>query len=141
MAGSSAHPFIRPPYLPGHEAVGVVEWTGGAAGFEVGDRVVVEPNLVCWKCANCVSGRYNVCDNLQVFGFETPGALADAFTIRSDRLHRVPQTLLDAEAVLVEPVAAAVHARSLVGDVRDKRVLGMASGGKRRDGVRVGRRG
>jgi len=114
--------------FPGHEAVGVVEWAPGVKGLKVGDRVVVEPNLVCWKCKKCLVGRYNICENLRVFGFGTPGALADAFVIRGDRLHKVPEAILDTEAALVEPVAAAVHARRLANDLRDKRVLVLGGG-------------
>ena len=40
------HPFIPIPYMPGHEATGVVEELGeGVTSVAVGDRIVVEPTL------------------------------------------------------------------------------------------------
>ena len=29
-----------------------------------GDRVAVEPHVVCWKCEFCKEGRYNLCKKL-----------------------------------------------------------------------------
>src|SRR3954454_5410334 len=58
------HPFIRLPYVPGHEVFGGVE--GGA--MTVGTRVTVEPPLPCWTCKQCRAGRPNVCENLRFFG-------------------------------------------------------------------------
>ena len=52
------HPFIPIPYMPGHEATGVVEELGeGVTSVAVGDRIVVEPTLPCWKCKPCRQWR------------------------------------------------------------------------------------
>ena len=41
------HPFISLPVVPGHEVVGVVEAVGdGVTNVAVGDRVILEPNIV-----------------------------------------------------------------------------------------------
>src|SRR5438132_2743838 len=68
-AAHGRHPFIPIPYHPGHEVVGVVEALGSdAGGVEVGRRVTVEPDLPCWECKMCTTGRQNLCENLQFFG-------------------------------------------------------------------------
>ncbi len=127
LAGT--HPFIDLPYAPGHEVVGTVEALGpDAAGFSVGDRVLVEPNLVCGKCGPCRSGRYNLCLRLQVFGCQTPGAMADFFTIPTGRLHAVPEALSDEEAALVEPLSTAMHATRLAGEIAGRRVVILGAG-------------
>jgi len=42
------HAFMKPPYYPGHEVVGVVvAIADGVDAVEVGDRVTIEPTLVC----------------------------------------------------------------------------------------------
>ena len=47
-AAAGLHPFVRPPYHPGHEVVGVVRARGAAVtDVAVGDRVIVEPTLPC----------------------------------------------------------------------------------------------
>lgn len=105
------HPSMPLPYQPGHEVVGTVAATGpGVTRFAPGDRVFVEPNLVCGSCRNCQQGRYNICANLRVFGCQTPGGMADYFIIGADRLHAVPDALSDEAAALVEPLATPVHA-------------------------------
>ncbi|MFF5189338.1 zinc-binding dehydrogenase [Streptomyces sp. NPDC000345] len=128
-AAAGHHPFIDLPYHPGHEAVGVVVATGPEAeDFAPGDRVIVEPNLYCGQCAQCRSGRYNICQKLKVFGCQTPGALADLFTIPADRVHRVPDGMPDLRAVLVEPLATPVHAVAKAGDLTGRTVAVLGAG-------------
>jgi 2-desacetyl-2-hydroxyethyl bacteriochlorophyllide A dehydrogenase len=110
------HPFVSYPVMPGHEVVGIVDAVGlDVPDIEVGRRVLVEPNLVCGECRYCRSGRYNLCDQLTVVGFQSPGSLADLFTIPASRLHPVPPSLSDQEAALVEPLSTATHAVRIVG--------------------------
>ena len=132
-AASGHHPFIDLPYRPGHEAVGVVEAVGpGVDESWVGRRVAIEPNLSCGHCTQCRSGRYNICRELQVFGCQTPGALADSFTIAEDRLVGLADDLDDRHAVLIEPLATPVHAvrraAETVGDLRDRPVVVIGAG-------------
>jgi L-iditol 2-dehydrogenase len=110
-AAAGHHPFIDLPYRPGHEVVGVIEEVGpGVDGLAPGDRVVLEPNLYCGHCPQCRDGRYNICRELAVFGCQTPGGMADAFVVRADRLHHVPDEMTDRTAALIEPLATPVHA-------------------------------
>lgn len=132
-AASGRHPFIDLPYRPGHEAVGVVEAVGpGVDESWVGRRVAIEPNLSCGHCTQCRSGRYNICRELQVFGCQTPGALADSFTIAEDRLVGLADDLDDRHAVLIEPLATPVHAvrraAEAVGNLRDRPVVVIGAG-------------
>jgi threonine dehydrogenase-like Zn-dependent dehydrogenase len=132
-AASGHHPFIDLPYRPGHEAVGVVEAVGpGVDESWIGRRVAIEPNLACGHCTQCRSGRYNICRELLVFGCQTPGALADSFTIAADRLVGLADDLDDRHAVLIEPLATPVHAvrraAEAVGDLRDRPVVVIGAG-------------
>ncbi|MFC8245131.1 zinc-dependent alcohol dehydrogenase [Streptomyces chartreusis] len=128
-AAAGHHPFIALPYRPGHEAVGVVAAAArGAEYFTPGDRVIIEPNLYCGRCAQCRSGRYNICQELAVFGCQTPGAMTDLFTIPADRVHRVPDGMSDIEAALVEPLATPVHAVAKAGDLSGRTVAVLGAG-------------
>lgn len=128
-ATEGKHPFVELPYFPGHEVAGVVAAVGPeVTGFSPGDRVLVEPNVVCGVCEHCRSGRYNLCARLAVFGFQIPGALADKFTIPVDRLHAVPQALTDAQAALVEPLSTVMHAIRVAGDLAGRRVAILGAG-------------
>lgn len=123
------HPFIDLPIVPGHEVAGIVDATGTkATEFHVGDRVLLEPNLVCGRCFYCTSGRYNLCDDLKVVGCQTAGAMAEAFTAPASRFHRVPDGMTWTEAALVEPLSTATHAARIAGDLRGSIVVVLGAG-------------
>ena len=93
--------------IPGHELVGVVE-KASEAGW-VGKRVVAEINVACGKCPLCREGYRKHCQERQVLGLiERPGAFAEYLTVPVENLHEVPDSLVDEEAVMTEPLAAAL---------------------------------
>jgi len=131
-AAHGRHPFVPLPYRPGHEVVGVIETVGSAvegAGFRPGQRVIVEPDLPCWTCKMCTSGRENLCENLQFFGCGYPqGGMADYFTLAANRLHPRPDALDDHTAAIIEPLSTPVHAVRLAGDVAGRAVAVLGAG-------------
>ncbi len=129
-AAHGSHPFIRLPYFPGHEVVGVVQDTAADVdSMTPGQRVTIEPDLPCWNCKLCRSGRQNLCENLMFFGcgYEQ-GGMADYFTIAANRLHAVPDDLDDLTAALIEPLSTPVHAARLAGDLAGKAVAILGAG-------------
>jgi 2-desacetyl-2-hydroxyethyl bacteriochlorophyllide A dehydrogenase len=77
----------------------------------------------------CVSGRENLCENLQFFGCGYPqGGMADRFTLPADRLFPVPDELDDRTAALIEPLATPAHAVRLAGDVAGRSVAVLGAG-------------
>jgi len=93
---------------------------------------VVEPNLACGHCTQCAAGRYNICKELLVLGCQTPGGLADSFTVAVDRVIALNPELDDDHAILIEPLATPVHAvrraAETVGDLRDRPVVVIGAG-------------
>ena len=124
------HAFMKPPYYPGHEVVGVVVAVGaGVTDVEVGDRVTVEPTLVCGHCKPCLNNAENLCENLQFFGCGyREGGMADIFTAPATRLHKVPPGFTDYQAALIEPLATPVHAVRLAGELKGRAVVVMGAG-------------
>lgn len=123
------HPFIDLPVVPGHEFVGTVEALGpGVAEVAVGDRVTAEANVVDGTCRYCRAGVYNQCERLQVLGCQMSGAMADLFTIPASRLHRLPASIGDRDAALIEPLSAGAHALRLAGGVEDRSVAVLGAG-------------
>jgi threonine dehydrogenase-like Zn-dependent dehydrogenase len=103
--------------IPGHEFVGtVVELDAAAAehwGIAVGDRVVGEQIVPCWKCRYCLDGKYWMCQPHDMFGFKrrTPGAMAEYMLYSKDALvHKVSADLPPAHAAFAEPLSCALHA-------------------------------
>jgi L-iditol 2-dehydrogenase len=106
------------PLVPGHEWCGeIVELGAGAAdlGWEVGTRVAGTSHAPCGYCRRCIEGRYNICENFGVdglhaqYGHNAPGAYAE-YVVHSVRsVFRVPDSLSDEEAAMLDPAAIALH--------------------------------
>lgn len=68
-----------PPFVPGHEGVGVVEKVGpGVTARAVGDRVAL-PWLghACGHCDHCVAGWETLCEEQQNTGYSIDGCFAE----------------------------------------------------------------
>ncbi|WP_392507390.1 zinc-binding dehydrogenase [Naumannella halotolerans] len=127
------HPLLKPPYVPGHEAIGLVETCGTqVSGLQTGQRVVLKPNVVCGHCVNCLAGRSNACVELAWIGCDPsgqhPGAMADLFLAPARNLHPVPEGISDHQAALVECLATPVHAVRIAGDLTDVTVVILGGG-------------
>lgn len=95
----------------GHEFSGIVEELGEAVtGLNVGDRVVVEPLMVCGVCPACKADKYNLCEKMGFIGISgLGGGLAEHIVVEERWVHPVGNMPLD-EAALIEPLAVSVHA-------------------------------
>jgi L-gulonate 5-dehydrogenase len=122
------HPYLGYPLVQGHEVVGIVEQVGATvAGIAPGDRVVVEPTLPCGDCVACRRGRGNCCVALDVIGITSPGGLAERLDAPATALHRVVGLDPDV-AVLVEPLAVALHGVDRAEPVAGEVVLVLGAG-------------
>ena len=89
----------------GHEFVGTV--VEGPKRW-IDRRVVGEINCVCGRCDLCRSGLRTHCRERTVLGIEgRDGVFAEYVSLPVRNLHHVPAGVSDAEAVFVEPLAAA----------------------------------
>lgn len=123
------HPFVSYPVYPGHELSGVVVDAGeDVPRTWVGQRVSIEPSLVCGECENCRGGRYNICERLRVMGFQAPGGMGEEFVVPVDRLIALPTAMTEEQGACVEPVAVAVHAARLCRSLVDRDVLVLGAG-------------
>ncbi len=101
--------------VSGHEIVGVVREVGPkVTRFKAGDRVVCEiVTFYCGHCPACREGRYNICNTLRPMEgrahFMTGGGFAQYTVWPEQQLHKLPDTVGDLEAVLMEPTAGSVH--------------------------------
>jgi len=114
------HPFISTPIVLGHEFSGVQTETGA--------HVVVEPSLVCGKCYNCRTGRYNICNTLKVIGCQSDGAFAEYIAVPTNKVFRIPKEMSFEEAALVEPAAVGVHAARQAGIRQQDRIVIFGAG-------------
>jgi propanol-preferring alcohol dehydrogenase len=84
-----------PPFVPGHEGVGVVYATGpGVKGLHDGDRVAV-PWLgwACGTCELCASGWETLCPDAHYTGYTVDGGFAEYVLAEAAFAGRVPQAV------------------------------------------------
>ncbi|MGD0052704.1 MAG: alcohol dehydrogenase catalytic domain-containing protein [Vulcanimicrobiaceae bacterium] len=101
----------RLPITPGHEIGGVIEAVGPAVrALRPGQRVTVPFQQSCGACANCTSGRDNLCLRPEFSGFSRDGGFAEYLIVRVADLNCIP--LPDAVS---DEVAAALGCRFTTG--------------------------
>ena len=97
----------------GHEFVGVVEQSENQE--LIGKRVVGEINAGCNNCDSCKNGLQRHCPNRTVLGIlKRDGAFAEFLSLPEQNLHVIPDSILDAQAVFVEPLAAAFEIKEQI---------------------------
>jgi len=100
------------PIILGHEFSGVIADVGHDVkeDLQVGDPVVVEPNILCGTCYFChMSERNYFCENLKAVGVTIDGAFAEYVKVKAENVYKVPKKLSLDEAALVEPLACCVR--------------------------------
>jgi threonine dehydrogenase-like Zn-dependent dehydrogenase len=136
-------PITSPPFVPGHELVGVV--TEDKGDFRAGERVVLEPALGCAvrgiepPCPYCAAGRNALCVNVAKgtiapgiqtgFCRDTGGGWSEGTLVaHPSQLRRVPDNVPDEAAVAIEPLACAVHAALKANPQEDEAALVVGAG-------------
>lgn len=99
--------------VPGHEFVGVVE--EAKDNRLAGERVVGEINCGCGVCERCRVGDPRHCPDRTVLGISgRNGSFAEYLTLPEENLLILPDSVSNEEAVIVEPLAAAMQIYSQV---------------------------
>ncbi len=93
---------IKPtlPFIPGHEAIGVVTAVGaGVRTARAGDRVGI-PWLysACGHCEFCLAGEETVCPEAQFGGYTRNGGFAEYVLADPDYVAHIPEGLSASEA-------------------------------------------
>lgn len=123
------HPFTSYPVTQGHEVSGEIAALGaGVESLEVGQKVTIQPQVVCGKCYPCRHGKYNLCETLKVMGFQTTGVASEYFAVDAAKVTPLPQEMSFDEGAMIEPLAVAVHAVRKFGDMQGMRVAVLGAG-------------
>ena len=81
------HPFTKYPVTQGHEVSGeIVKLGADVKNFTVGQKVTIQPQVVCGKCHPCTHGKYNLCESLKVMGFQTTGTASEYFAVDAEKV-------------------------------------------------------
>ena len=111
--GNGQPSWVDPPFIPGHEFVGVVADLGkNVKGVSVGDRLTADQIVPCGECHFCKSGKYWMCQPHKIFGFfgSANGGMAEYLRLPKNAVtHKVPKGLPLEKALLIEPYACSKH--------------------------------
>jgi len=102
----------RDGLILGHELAGSVVDPGARADLNPGDRVTFIPIDNCGDCEMCNIGQESMCRNAykrQTPGVRGPGCYSDYYAARPDLVRRLPDTITDHEAAMIEPSAVTLH--------------------------------
>lgn len=137
-------PFVSFPAVLGHEVVARVAEVGAEVrALGPGDRVVVDPFISCEvrglePCEPCRRGDVRLCTRTaegslapgMLIGYcrDLPGGWSEEMVAHESQLYQVPEALPDEVAVLVEPLAVALHAVLLSPPAAGGRVLVLGAG-------------
>lgn len=96
-----ADPQLRPPRVPGHEAVGRIAAVGDGVPsiWKLGQRVGVgRLGGHCNACAQCRQGQFQLCENQPFVGASCDGGYAEMMLARATGLVAIPDELRSEEA-------------------------------------------
>ncbi|MHA2035736.1 MAG: zinc-dependent alcohol dehydrogenase [Promethearchaeota archaeon] len=123
------HPYTSYPVTQGHEVSGKIEKIGKKVeGLKPGDKVTIQPQVVCGQCYPCTHDKYHICDELKVMGFQTTGTASEFFAVDFEKVIKLPDEMTYEEGAMIEPCAVAVHAVLKGGDITDFNILVLGAG-------------
>jgi threonine 3-dehydrogenase len=101
---------IPVPLTAGHEFCGeIIECGSEVRGFQIGDRVSAEGHITCGVCRNCRAGRRHLCMNTLGVGVNRPGAFAEYLSVPAFNVFKLPDSISDDMASILDPLGNATH--------------------------------
>ncbi|MFF3419143.1 zinc-dependent alcohol dehydrogenase [Streptomyces sp. NPDC002698] len=120
-----------PPFVPGHEGVGLVEALGdGVTHLTVGQRVAV-PWLgkACGRCEHCLSGWETLCEQQINTGYGCDGGYAEKMLAWADFAQPVPEGISPLDAAPLTCAGVTTYKALKVADVRPSRLVAVSGVG------------
>ena len=109
-----------PPFVPGHEGVGIVEKLGpGVRQRQMGDRVAI-PWLghACGECRYCISGWETLCEQQQNSGYSIDGAFAEYAVADARYVVPVPDAVSSLDAAPLTCAGVTTYKAAKVAKIR-----------------------
>jgi L-iditol 2-dehydrogenase len=123
------HPFTSYPITQGHEVSGeIIALGANVSGLKTGQKVTIQPQVVCGKCYPCTHGKYNLCEELKVMGFQTKGVASHYFAVDATKITILPEKMSYDEGAMIEPLAVAVHAVRQAGNIENLKIVVLGAG-------------
>jgi len=137
ICGSDVHGYLgltgrrTAPMIMGHEFSAEVAGLGVdlEQGFNVGDRVIIQPCVSCWSCSDCSSGNNNVCETRDFMGaMDYNGAMAEYMTVPEELAFLMPEGMSYNEGAIIEALAVSYSGVKKAGELKGKNVVIIGGG-------------
>lgn len=100
----------EPPIVLGHELAGVVSRVGCAVkNFKTGDRVCVDPNVMCGGCEMCRKGEVQFCESMYATGVNYDGGFEEQCIVSEKQVFLLADSVSFEAGAMCEPLACALH--------------------------------
>jgi len=96
--------------------------------FQLGQSVVINPNLGCGECLYCRARKPNLCDFLKSRSVKSNGGFAEYVAIDARMIYAIPAGMSDVLATFVEQFSCALHVAQSADAVRPRRVAVFGAG-------------
>ncbi|KKY22761.1 putative xylitol dehydrogenase [Phaeomoniella chlamydospora] len=110
-AGCIGPMIVQADHILGHESAGVILAVHpSVTHLKPGDRVAIEPNIPCFTCEPCLTGRYNGCENVAFLSTPpVPGLLRRYVNHPAVWCHKIDDMSYE-NGSLLEPLSVALAA-------------------------------
>jgi len=119
------------PFIPGHEATGVVVQKGeDVRGLEIGSRIAIENHFYCEDCYSCKRGRGDICASMSQYGHgkgTTQGGFSELSAVKAKYCYKLKTNISFLDAVLLEPMGVAYNGVNRI-NVKNEDVLILGAG-------------
>lgn len=101
--------IVEDDHILGHESAGdVIAVHPSVTHLQVGDRVAVEPNVICNACEPCLTGRYNGCEKVEFLSTPpVPGLLRRYVNHPAVWCHKIGAMPYE-DGAMLEPLSVAL---------------------------------
>jgi L-iditol 2-dehydrogenase len=102
--------IVTDDHILGHESSALVLAAHpSVTNLKPGDRVAIEPNLICHACEPCLTGRYNGCERVEFLSTPpVPGLLRRYLKHPAVWCHKLPDNLTYEDGAMLEPLSVAL---------------------------------
>jgi len=119
------------PFIPGHEAAGVVVKIGsGVKDLPVGSKIAIENHFYCENCYTCEENRGDICSRMDQYGHgrgTTQGGFSEYSIVKAKYCYKLKYGITQNEACLLEPMGVAYNGVDQI-QVEGKEVLVIGCG-------------
>ena len=115
VCGTDIHMYhgtweLYPGYTPGHEASGIIREVGAKVDkFAPGDRVAIDPGIVCRTCEYCRSSRMHLCDSRFGMYHHKGGGFGEYTCVPAEQVYKLPDNMPLEWGAFLEPAGCCVH--------------------------------